>query len=103
MMPRVVVTVLLLTVAWPAFAQDKRYAAPRTPWGHPDLQGTYSNDDETGTPMERPAQFAGKRQEDLTPDEFAALVKDRNEAFVKTLMPHEATDAAAKTLQSSAR
>jgi hypothetical protein len=58
-------------------------ALPRTPWGHPDLQGTYSNDDETGTPMERPAQFAGKRQEDLTPDELARLVKDRNEAFVK--------------------
>jgi hypothetical protein len=33
--------------------------------------------------MERPAQFAGKRQEDLTPEEFAKLVKERNEAFVK--------------------
>jgi hypothetical protein len=62
---------------------SKPYAAPKTPWGHPDLQGTYSNDDETGTPMERPAQFAGKRQEELTPAEFAKLVKDRNEAFVK--------------------
>ena len=59
----------------------KAYTAPRTPWGHPDLQGTYSNDDETGTPMERPAQFEGRRQEDLTPEEFAKLVKDRNDAF----------------------
>jgi hypothetical protein len=59
------------------------FTAPRTPWGHPDLQGTYSNDDETGTPMERPRQFEGRRQEDLTPEEFAKLVKDRNEAFVK--------------------
>ena len=59
------------------------FSPPKTPWGHPDLQGIYSNDDETGTPMERPAQFAGKRQEELTPDEFAQLVKDRNEAFVK--------------------
>jgi hypothetical protein len=33
--------------------------------------------------VERPAQFAGKRQEDLTPEEFATLVKERNEAFVK--------------------
>src|SRR5688500_107660 len=66
-----------------AQAPAKSYSAPRTPWGHPDLQGTYSNDDETGTPMERPAQFAGRRQEDLTPEEFAKLVKDRNEAFVK--------------------
>jgi hypothetical protein len=66
-----------------AQAPAKRYTAPRTPWGHPDLQGTYSNDDETGTPMERPKQFEGRRQEDLTPEEFARLVKDRNDAFVK--------------------
>ena len=61
----------------------KAFAPQRTPWGHPDLQGTYSNDDETGTPMERPAQFEGKRHEDLTPAEFAKLVKDRNDAFNK--------------------
>jgi len=68
-------------ISMSAQAPAKGYTAPRTPWGHPDLQGTYSNDDETGTPMERPAQFEGKRQEDLTPDEFAKLVKDRNDAF----------------------
>ena len=68
-------------IAISAQAPAKGYTAPRTPWGHPDLQGTYSNDDETGTPMERPAQFEGKRQEDLTPEEFAKLVKDRNDAF----------------------
>jgi len=73
----------LWTAPLTAQAPAKSYAVPRTPWGHPDLQGTYSNDDETGTPMERPAEFAGKRQEDLTPEEFAKLVKDRNEAFVK--------------------
>jgi hypothetical protein len=66
-----------------AQAPARSYSPPKTPWGHPDLQGTYSNDDETGTPMERPAQFAGRKQEDLTPDEFAKLVKDRNDAFVK--------------------
>jgi hypothetical protein len=22
-----------------------KWSVPRTPWGHPDLQGTYSNDD----------------------------------------------------------
>src|ERR1700751_4895589 len=31
---------------------------PRTPQGHPDLQGTWTN--ATLTPMERPAEFAGK-------------------------------------------
>jgi hypothetical protein len=76
--------VMPLVMGAPVSAQSARsYTAPRTPWGHPDLQGTYSNDDETGTPMERPAQFEGRRQEDLTPEEFAKLVKDRNDAFVK--------------------
>jgi len=62
---------------------DTAFQGKRTSWGDPDLAGIYSNDDETGTPMERPRQFDGRRQEDLTPDEFAKLVKERNEAFVK--------------------
>jgi hypothetical protein len=32
-------------------------AAPRTPWGDPDLQGTYTNTYENGTPFERSDQF----------------------------------------------
>jgi hypothetical protein len=59
------------------------YSPPRTPWGHPDLQGIYSNDDETGTPMERPAQFAGKTQADITPEELQKIVKQRNDQFVE--------------------
>jgi len=57
------------------------YAPPRTPWGDPQLAGVYSNDDETGVPFERPAQFDGRRIEDITPDELAALNKQRNEQF----------------------
>jgi hypothetical protein len=30
----------------------------RTPWGSPDLQGTWTGS--TLTPLERPAEFAGK-------------------------------------------
>jgi hypothetical protein len=59
------------------------YTPPKTPWGHPDLQGIYSNDDETGTPMERPAQFAGKTLADITPEELQKIVKQRNEQFVE--------------------
>ncbi len=44
------------------------YAAPRTAWGDPDLQGIWSNT--TSTPFERPAEF-GERQF-LTDEEFAA-------------------------------
>ena len=58
------------------------YAPERTPWGHPDLQGTYSNDDETGTPMERPAEFEGRSHESLTTEELNRIVADRNERFV---------------------
>jgi hypothetical protein len=42
---------------------------PRTPWGHPDLQGAWTN--ATTTPLERPAQFAGKER--LTDEERQAL------------------------------
>jgi hypothetical protein len=38
---------------------------PRTPWGDPDLQGTYTNSNESGIAMEKPAEFAGKRQDPL--------------------------------------
>jgi hypothetical protein len=57
------------------------WTPPRTPWGHPDLQGIYSNDDETGTPMERPAQFEGKSLADITPAELQKIVKERNDRF----------------------
>jgi hypothetical protein len=59
------------------------FTPPKTPWGHPDLQGIYSNDDETGTPMERPAQFAGKTLADITPEELQTIVTQRNEQFVE--------------------
>src|ERR1700734_1097011 len=39
-------------------AKSKSWTMPRTPDGHPDLQGIWTN--ATLTPVERPAQFAGK-------------------------------------------
>ncbi len=57
------------------------YKLPRTPWGDPDISGVYSNDDETGTPLERPAQFDGRRQEDITPAELTKINKERTEQF----------------------
>ena len=35
-----------------------KWSAPRTPWGHPDLQGVWTNS--TTTPLERPADLADK-------------------------------------------
>src|SRR5688572_7852091 len=62
-------------------AASSTYAPPRTPWGHPDLQGTYSNDDETGTPMARPAEFSGRTLASITPEEMRAVNRLRNERF----------------------
>jgi hypothetical protein len=52
-------------------------AIPRTPWGDPDIQGTYTNSNESGIPMERPAEFAGRRVEDVKPEELARLIQQR--------------------------
>ena len=40
-------------------ASGKKWTPPRTPWGEPDLQGTFSN--RTITPFERPANVNGPR------------------------------------------
>jgi|SRR5262245_21307696 len=55
-------------------------SAARTPWGDPDLQGTW--DFTTITSLERPAQFAGK--EFLTESEAATLEKQINDQRYKT-------------------
>ena len=47
---------------------DPSWKAPRTPWGHPDLQGEFSSDDMRGVPMSRPP--AQGDRESLTPEEF---------------------------------
>jgi hypothetical protein len=39
-------------------AQTKKWTPPRTPDGHPDLQGIW--DFRSATPLERPARFAGR-------------------------------------------
>jgi hypothetical protein len=49
--------------------------APKTAWGHPDLQGIWL--DEFDTPLERPAQYANR--EFLTEQERAALDEGRRE------------------------
>jgi hypothetical protein len=59
-----------VTVA-PLFGQS----TPRTPWGDPDLQGTYTNTYENGTPLERPDEFAGRKLEDIKGEELIALRK----------------------------
>jgi hypothetical protein len=56
---------------------DARYATSRTPWGDPDLQGEYTNKYEQGTPLERPAEFEGRRLEDVKGEELEELIAER--------------------------
>jgi hypothetical protein len=56
------------------------YVPAKTPWGDPDLQGTYTNKDENGIPMERPTQFAGKKVDEVDDSsEFAEIIRERQE------------------------
>src|SRR5687767_10417888 len=52
--------------------------------GDPDLQGTYTNSNESGIPMERPVEFAGKRLEEVRPADLARLMAQRAEQVRKT-------------------
>ena len=48
--------------------KDKNWTAPRTSWGHPNLQGTWSTDDMRGIPRERPEALG--TQESLSQEQF---------------------------------
>jgi len=63
---------------------QKSGALKRTPWGDPDLGGNYTTKDEMNTPMERPDEFAGRRIEDVTPQELATIVAGRQKNAVET-------------------
>jgi len=56
------------------------YQAARTPWGDPDLQGDFTNSDESLIPMERPEQLTGRRLEEISDTELGRLVDERNAA-----------------------
>jgi hypothetical protein len=56
----------------------RTWTPPRTAWGDPDLSGSYTNTNESGTPFERPAEFDGKRLDEITPAELAKAIDQRN-------------------------
>src|SRR5262245_24146602 len=66
-----VLTAALTGVATTALVSAQKSAAPLTPWGEPDLQGTWTN--QTLTPLERPASMANKPF--YTKEEAAAAEK----------------------------
>jgi hypothetical protein len=52
-------------------------ALPRTSWGDPAIEGTYTNKDEFGTPFERPNELAGRQRSEFGPEAMAELMVER--------------------------
>ena len=67
MFQREFVAIAVFAAAGAASAADTQWQSPRTPWGAPDLQGVWNV--AAGTPLERPAELAGK--EFFTDEELA--------------------------------
>jgi len=68
---------VLIVVVVTTLTSAQTYKVARTPWGDPDLTGTYVNDNEYATPLERPEPFAGRRREDVKPGEYQARARDQ--------------------------
>src|SRR5262249_3606019 len=94
---RLSLAVILSLACTPAFAQApaasskpaasktsaKAYTPPRTPWGDPDFQGNYTNVYESGTPLERPERFAGRKLDEVKGEELAAIKRDGQDQTIK--------------------
>jgi len=70
---RAAIALAALMAATTLNAQSRKWTSPKTPWGDPDLQGTYSNTSENGTPLERPEIFEGRKLEDIKGEELLAI------------------------------
>jgi len=83
-MRRMNIAIVLMAASVAAAPSPARAQTPRTAWGDPDLQGSYTNSNESGIPMQRPAEFAGKSQSEITPAELARLMQQRHQQTEKT-------------------
>ncbi|HUK33337.1 MAG TPA: hypothetical protein VLV86_05480 [Vicinamibacterales bacterium] len=81
----VMLSVAAMTMA--ASAQNKPsvrpYSPPKTPWGEPDLRGTYTSDNSIGIPFERPTQYGDRVT--LTDEEFDARERANQVQVAKDL------------------
>jgi hypothetical protein len=68
---------------------SKTWTHPKTPWGDPDLQGTWTSDDCIGTPMNRTASFGDRLY--YTEQELAQrqgqIEKQHENDLVETVAP----------------
>jgi hypothetical protein len=85
-MLRVGVVTLAIAVMWPAAATPQttrstpsaRETLPRTPWGDPDFQGTWTTDDYIGVPIQRPADLGDTLV--LTEEQFQERLRRQRQA-----------------------
>src|SRR5690349_10309323 len=84
--------------ATPAAAQTVKspsggstWTQPKTPWGDPDLQGTWTSDDCIGAPMNRPARFGNRLY--YTEEELAEREKQLTKQHENDLVETVASDA----------
>jgi hypothetical protein len=80
--------VAIVAARAPLGAQSAGGAIPRTPDGHPDLQGTFNV--ATITPIERPAEYGTRRA--LTKEEAARLERVEADRLDKLAAPSEPAD-----------
>ena len=80
-MPKLFLAAALAASFGAAVSGQTRSAIPRTPWGHPDLQGRWTN--ATLTLVERPIEFGAK--EFFTEEEAAEYSKTALERFLAAI------------------
>jgi hypothetical protein len=77
-MPKRFLAAVLVVACGAAASGQTRTGVSRTPWGHPDLQGRWTN--ATVTLVERPVEFGAK--EFFTAEEAAEYSKTALERFL---------------------
>src|SRR6201988_4280374 len=67
------------------------WTQPKTPWGDPDLQGTWTSDDCIGTPLQRPANLGDRlyyTEQELSTRQQAIERQAKND-LVDTVNPEQ--------------
>src|SRR5688572_30273714 len=84
MNPRALTTLAFLTLSLgatggaPGQPSSGTPKLPRTSWGDPSIEGTYTNKDEFGTPFERPPELEGKQRREFGPQQMRELMVERS-------------------------
>ena len=68
-----------ITAVVSAQAPSSAPPIPRTSWGDPSIEGTYTNKDEYGTPFERPAELEGQQRREFGPEQMKELMVERSQ------------------------